>query len=288
MTQVTFLDYLKRQGLRERTIRLYDRIRRRWEADGFTDALAWIEDLNTDVLAARTVATYRAAVFHWLDSQGIVYDAHAIKRRVRGKSQQRHYRHGLTRAELDEYLEALKASGTPEPSWTILQLLPECGLRVSEMCALPIGAVQSVGAAKGLRFAGKGNKERFVPLGRRGVQLLSAWRRDRRKELTSSSSSWMFPSVQQPDNHVSPVTVRAHLRQVRSDAGLSAAITPHTLRHTYATLLLERGAELRVIQDLLGHASIATTARYAQPSVSKLVAAVELLENEDGENESED
>ena len=82
-----------------------------------------------------------------------------------------------------------------------------------------------------------------------------------------------------PERPVSAETVRAHLRQLRAETELPATLTPHVLRHCYATELLDRGVELRVLQDLLGHASISTTALYARPRVEKLAEAVALLDD---------
>jgi integrase/recombinase XerD len=128
-----------------------------------------------------------------------------------------------------------------------------CGLRISEAATLEVTAVD--GAAGLVRVIGKGNKERYVPLPApvlAELRLLWTSHRDKR---------WLCPSPRGKG----PITRRAlglTFRKVVAEAGITAHVTPHSLRHSYATRLLESGVELRIVQILLGHASIGTTAVY--------------------------
>lgn len=273
-----FDDYLADLGLSDSTAAVYARLQRRWEAEG-QEPVEWLRSLPLHEMPARTVNLYRAAVMHALDHQGVDYDPARLRKQTRGRKRQRNYRHALTPDELELYREAVEASSIPEPCWTILRLLPYCGMRVTEACRLPAGALRKVGDVPGLLFHGKGNKERFVPLGKRGRRVLTDWRKVRRARLDGEASPWLFPSPMNPERPVSAETVRAHLRQLRAETELPATLTPHVLRHCYATELLDKGVELRVLQDLLGHASISTTALYARPRVERLAEAVALLDD---------
>ena len=128
-----------------------------------------------------------------------------------------------------------------------------CGLRISEAAALEVTAIDGVNGL--IRVVGKGNKERCVPLPAPVLtQLRQLWTSHR-------DLRWLCPS---PTGN-GPIT-RAALwqtfKKVKGEAGIKARVTPHSLRHSYATRLLEAGVELRIVQILLGHASIGTTALY--------------------------
>ena len=128
-----------------------------------------------------------------------------------------------------------------------------CGLRISEAATLEVTAIDGVKGV--IRVVGKGNKERCVPLPAPVLaELRRLWtsHRDRR---------WLCPSP----TGKGPITRWAlgqTFRKVVAETGIKTRVTPHTLRHSYATRLLEAGVELRIVQILLGHASIATTALY--------------------------
>jgi integrase/recombinase XerC len=230
-------------------------------------------------MPARTVATYRAAVFHWLDFQKIPFDRSSAIRVSRGRSKQRTYRHALSPGELILYDQAIDKSDIPDPYWTILRLLPWSGLRIAEACTLKGDAITTHGAISGLLVVGKGNKSRFVPLPKHGRELLKAW-----IKIRDRSSDWLFPRGRGRkglDRPALPDTARLYLRELRgATKGLPANLTPHVLRHCYATTILNRGGNLRELQDLMGHASISTTAIYTAPSVERLASVVDLLEDE--------
>jgi site-specific recombinase XerD len=136
---------------------------------------------------------------------------------------------------------------------TCLALMYACGLRISEATTLEVGAIDS--ANQLLRIIGKGNKQRLVPLPAPLLdELRSLWR-------THRNPRWLFPNrdgVNPVSAHVLSRTFRAATRA----ANITQPITAHSLRHSYATRLLEHGVDTRVVQVLLGHANIATTAIY--------------------------
>ena len=134
------------------------------------------------------------------------------------------------------------------------------GLRVGEVARLKIASIDSNRMLIGVE-AGKGGKDRYAMLSPRLLDILRAyWRRVR-------PSLWLFPG-QEPGEHVSIATLQDACRRARKRARIGKPVTAHALRHSFATHLLESGADIRVIQVLLGHADISTTARYAQVTMN--------------------
>jgi integrase/recombinase XerD len=147
----------------------------------------------------------------------------------------------------------------------ILSCCYAAGLRISEAVCLTIPAIDS--ARMVLRVEqGKGKKDRYTMLSPRLLEILRDWwRRDKPKH-------WLFPG-DLPDRHISKDAVEQACQKARSLCGIPKPITPHSLRHAFAVHLLESGADVRTIQLLLGHRSLATTARYLRIATSKLCAA---------------
>ena len=147
----------------------------------------------------------------------------------------------------------------------LLELLYGSGLRASELVTLPRGALR-----KGQPFLilrGKGGKERLVPISSRAETAVERW-----LEQVASASAWLFPGGK---SHLSRVRLFQIVRQMAADAGISPdRISPHVLRHAFATHLLSGGADLRVLQSLLGHADIATTQIYTHVDSARLVELV--------------
>ena len=147
----------------------------------------------------------------------------------------------------------------------LLELLYGSGLRATELVSLPRGAVR-VGQPF-LILQGKGSKERLVPISSRAEQAVVRWR-----EEVPTSSLWLFPSGK---SHLSRMRLYQIVRTMAADAGIPPErISPHVLRHAFATHLLSGGADLRVVQSLLGHADIATTQIYTHVDASRLVQLV--------------
>jgi integrase/recombinase XerD len=165
----------------------------------------------------------------------------------------------LSEGEVLKLLEALKL-----PKYRVLfTTVYAAGLRISEACALKVSDIDS---ARGvIHVRGKGGKERFVMLSPRLLAVLRAyWKLERPPE------PYLFTSG--TSQHVNIDVAREALHDAAHTAGIDKKVTPHVLRHSFATHLLERGTDLRIIQVLLGHASIKSTQRYAQVS-TKLIAA---------------
>ena len=145
----------------------------------------------------------------------------------------------------------------------VLMLAYGAGLRISEVCSLQVSDIDSQRMVIHVRN-GKGGKDRYVMLGARLLRLLREYWR-----LTQPQGSFLFPGSKGAP-HMQPSTVQRMLQTVVAACGFSKRITPHTLRHCFATHLLEAGTDIRMIQQRLGHASIRTTVRYTQVSTRQI------------------
>jgi integrase/recombinase XerD len=154
----------------------------------------------------------------------------------------------------------------------LLELLYGSGLRASELVSLPLAAVPR--DAPFLTVTGKGGQQRMVPVSGRARQALSRWLAVRGLDTHAPGSKHLFPS-RGTSGHLTRVRLFQMLRALATSAGISPEkVSPHVLRHAFATHLLEGGADLRVLQTLLGHADIATTQIYTHVDSARLVALV--------------
>jgi integrase/recombinase XerC len=151
----------------------------------------------------------------------------------------------------------------------MIEVMYGCGLRAAEVCGLKLRGVNL--EARSLRVIGKGDKERAVPLGAAAADALARYLHEARPELTGGRAvDEVFLSVR--GRRLCPSDVRRALSRAVGRAGLPHR-SPHALRHSFATHLLEGGADLRSIQELLGHASLGTTQVYTHVSVRHLRTA---------------
>lgn len=169
---------------------------------------------------------------------------------------------------LDEVEKLLEA---PEPDTpqgvcdkAILELLYACGLRVSEVCKLKIYDVDD----EFVRVMGKGKKERLVPIGEAAIAAIDKYLSTCRSQTDSEKIQELF--VTSKGNPISRIAIWKMVKEYAKKAGITKNISPHTLRHSFATHLLDNGADLRIIQEMLGHSSISSTDRYTHISKSHL------------------
>lgn len=148
----------------------------------------------------------------------------------------------------------------------VLELLYASGIRVGELSSLDIGSVDF--AQQTVRVMGKGSKERIVPLHRRALSTLADYTRRSRPEMLKHDSSALFLSVR--GNRLSTDAVRRILNHYVNAVGLDLHVSPHLIRHTFATHLLEGGADLRTVQELLGHVALSTTQIYTHVGRKRL------------------
>jgi len=174
----------------------------------------------------------------------------------------------LTAAEIDQLLQPGQPATPPSLcDDAILELAYASGLRRSELCGLRLEQLHL--EAGFLNVIGKGNKERVVPVGGKAVSALNRYLTDGRPGLVKPRSpANVF--LTQRGSAFAPVTLWSRIKRRVRRAGVARNITPHMLRHSFATHLLEHGADLRVIQELLGHATISTTEVYTHVTGSRL------------------
>jgi integrase/recombinase XerD len=188
----------------------------------------------------------------------------------------------LSMADVDRLL-AVAAEGIDDPDRTpgqrlraarltcLLETAYATGLRVSELVALPALAAQNRTGA--LMVRGKGDKERLVPLGDKARAAMVRWLA-LRAEAGLSASKWLFPA-DSAQGYLTRQQVGRELKALAGTAGLRGAdISPHVLRHAFASHLLQNGADLRVVQTLLGHADISTTQIYTHVLEERLKSLV--------------
>lgn len=164
-------------------------------------------------------------------------------------------------------VEERAASGEPLAlrNLALLELLYGSGLRATELVSLPRRAVRQ--GQPFLMLRGKGDKERLVPVSARAADAVQKW-----LPHAAGSSPWLFPSGK---SHLSRVRLFQLVRAMAGLAGIAPdRVSPHVLRHAFATHLLAGGADLRVLQSLLGHADISTTQIYTHVDASRLVELV--------------
>lgn len=154
----------------------------------------------------------------------------------------------------------------------LLEILYAAGLRVSEIAGLRLGAIARDGRT--LLVRGKGNKERMAPLSEPARMALTAWLERRKAILGEHASPFVFAS-RAAAGHITPARIAQLLKDLAVRAGLEPArLSPHVLRHAFATHLVDHGADLRAVQQMLGHADIATTQIYTHVASDRLTRAV--------------
>ena len=174
----------------------------------------------------------------------------------------------------DEVRRLIRAAGTLPDSererlTALLEVIYAAGLRVSELAGLPLAALSRDG--RFLTVRGKGDKERLVPLSAPAREALDAWRKVRQRLLKEGQTSrFMFPS-RGASGHITPSRIAQLLKDLAPVAGINPSrLSPHVLRHAFASHLVDHGADLRSVQQMLGHADIATTQIYTHVARDRL------------------
>ncbi|SIO17225.1 integrase/recombinase XerD [Rhodovulum sp. ES.010] len=231
-------------------------------------------------LAASTRARRLSAIrqlFRFAYEEGWRADNPALQ--IRGPGRARRLPKTLTHEEVDRLLDA--AGATPREALRnvcLVQLLYATGMRVSELVSLPVAAAR--GDPRMLLIRGKGGKERMVPLSPPAREALAAWLTHRdaaeasARERGANASRFLFPSRGRL-GHLTRHRFYMLIKELAVAAGIDPGkVTPHTLRHAFATHLLAGGADLRSIQTLLGHADVSTTEIYTHVLDERLRALV--------------
>jgi integrase/recombinase XerD len=226
-----------------------------------SDVVDFLSSLYTRGLDSRTVGRHLVTIrnfYRFCATDGLIAQDPAAN--IESPKIYQGLPHFLSVAEVEQLL------AQPDPSTLLglrdkamIELLYSTGLRVSELCGLRVSDIQMNSGS--LRCIGKGNKERIVPVGRKALEIVGAYLRDSRpKLLREGVSPHLF--LGQRGRKINRVQFWELLRDYGRKAGLRESLTPHMLRHSFATHLLDRGADLRAVQLMLGHADISTTQIY--------------------------
>ena len=236
-----------------------------------SDIEAYLVSLDADGMSRATRARRLSAIrqfYRFAFEEGWRADNPAV--RIKGPKREKALPKSLTEDEVDRLLDAARTGGRAGDrvrNTCLMEVLYATGMRVSELVSLPVQAAR--GDPRMLLVRGKGGKERMVPLSAPARQALAGWlnERDARDEAAvkktgNAPSRYLFPSGS-ASGHLTRHRFYGLVKELAVIAGVSPArVTPHTLRHAFATHLLARGADLRSIQTLLGHADVATTEIY--------------------------
>ncbi len=269
-------------GASENTLLAYGRDLKsfyEWLSDNHLDAQtarradveAYLVDCDTQGMALSTRARRLSAIkqlYRFAFEEGLRSDNPAIE--IKGPGRSKRLPKTLSHDEVDRLLDAARSHGRKDDdklrNSCLMQLLYATGMRVSELVSLPVMAAR--GDPRMLLVQGKGGKERMVPLSPPARDALAQWlaARDEADEIARKSgkpsSRFLFPS-RGKTGHLSRHGFFLLIKQLAGRADVSPSkVTPHTLRHAFATHLLAGGADLRSIQVMLGHADLATTEIY--------------------------
>ncbi|MGB5160228.1 MAG: tyrosine recombinase XerC [Thermoanaerobaculia bacterium] len=285
-----FVEHLEEErGFSAHTVRAYKRDLERFlrflSVDFLNEELSAVRPQAVDALAVRSFLASQAraglgpqsqarslsalrSLFRFACREGTLVrnPAEGVRSPKQARSLPRHLRPG----EVENLLEAAEGD---EPlarrDSAILELLYASGLRVSELSGLDWPDLNL--EARTLRVMGKGGKERMVPFGKPAAEALARWLQvwEEVRDPSRGPSEPVFLNYR--GTRLSARSVRRIIDRYVEKAALAAGVHPHTLRHTFATHLLEGGADLRTIQELLGHSSLSTTQRYTHLELERLL-----------------
>lgn len=235
---------------------------------------SWLGEQHAAGHARSTIARRAASVrsfTSWCERRGIIETDPG--RRLKSPQVQQKLPTVLDVSEASRVMDVAaeqSAQGDPKAirDRAVIELLYGTGIRVSELCALDRNDVQW--ETRTLRVMGKGRKERVVPFGKPAAAALESWMLVRAEMANDTSDHALFLGVR--GARLDPRTARSVVVRLTHEADVPT-LAPHGLRHSAATHVLEGGADLRAVQELLGHASLATTQRYTHVSVERLRTA---------------
>jgi integrase/recombinase XerC len=278
------------RGASEHTVRAYSREVRAFatylEHDAKVGAIAKVEHLHIrgylavlygrglgKASAARALASIRSW-FKWLAKEGHVAQNPALL--VSTPKRPVNLPRVPSMEEVNRVLDSKDDAGAwPARDRVIFELLYGCGIRNSELCGLDMASIRWSDDAVLVR--GKGRKERLVPLGDHAAQALRAYLPERALRLTAAGKAGLIAAgpvlMNARARGTCRLTTRSVGRIVKAIAlsrGLAADVHPHTLRHAFGTHMLEEGADLRAIQEMLGHERLSTTQRYTQLTMGQV------------------
>ena len=283
-----FLSFIEQvEGLSPETVRAYHghlEAYARWCARAGVDGLdpssrelrRYLAEMRAAEYSSRTVSAHLSALrsfFRWLNLEGISKNSNVDA--LVAPKQERKLPSTLTAEQLDA-LFAAPEEGTPDGlrDAAMLELFYASGARISELAALDVDDIDAAGGT--VRLFGKGSKERIVPLYRRALEAVDVYEREGRPVLLAKGKPGAIPQGRDPlfisarGQAMDSSALRYRFDVLKRRAGLPSDITPHAMRHTFATDLLAGGADMRSVQELLGHESLSTTQIYTHLAPERL------------------
>jgi integrase/recombinase XerC len=217
---------------------------------------------------ARSLAAVRS-LYRWLAREGVVEQNPA--KLVSTPKLAKKLPRVPTIEEMNGVLDGQmpEAAAFPERDRLMLELLYGCGIRNSELTGIDVEDIRS--SAEIILIRGKGKKERYVPFGGSAAQALAVYLPQRQKLLQDLHKSPPALLINRRGGRLTTRSVGRIIKKIAVAKGLSPDVHPHTLRHAFGTHMLEEGADLRAIQELLGHERLATTQRYTQLSMKHVL-----------------
>jgi len=233
--------------------------------------LNWIHELGMTARSQARVISGIKAFYKYLLLENIVSDDPTTL--LEGPKIGQKLPDFLTVEEINKLIAAIDRSKPQgERNKAIIETLYSCGLRVSELVTMKLsGCSFDVGFIK---ITGKGNKERIVPIGNVAINQLERYFQSYRNHLGIQSGEEDFVFLNRRGKHLTRVMIFTIIKDLALIAGIRTSISPHTFRHSFATHLIEGGADLRAVQEMLGHSSITTTEIYTHLDRDYLRSAI--------------
>ena len=280
-TVADFLNHLRERNASPHTIKAYagDLANfagyagsRGWKSIDHIAIRGFLSQLYEKGLGKTSVARSLAAVrslYRWLAQEGAVEQNPA--KLVATPKLPKKLPRVPTIEEMNSVLDGQmpEVAAFPERDLLMLELLYGCGIRNSELTGINLDDIRV--SAETILIRGKGKKERYVPFGGAVVSALAPYLAARRDTLAEMRKSTPALLINQRGGRLTTRSVRRIIKKIAVAKGLSSDVHPHTLRHAFGTHMLEEGADLRAIQELLGHERLATTQRYTQLSMKHVL-----------------
>jgi integrase/recombinase XerC len=277
-----FLDRLRERNVSPHTVRAYARDlgsfsgyvgSRGWKAIDHIAVRGFLSQLYARGLSKTSVARALAAVrslYRWLAQEGVV-EQNPAKLVATPRLPKK-----LPRVPTIEEMNAVfagampEAAAFPERDRLMLELLYGCGIRNAELTAINVDDIRV--SAEAILIRGKGKKQRYVPFGESAGSALAGYLPARELLLAATKKNTPALLINQRGGRLTTRSVGRIIKRIAVARGLSPDVHPHTLRHAFGTHMLEEGADLRAIQEMLGHERLSTTQRYTQLSMKHVLA----------------
>ena len=229
--------------------------------------LGWLHKKNKKTTIARKLSAVRS-FFKFLVKRGVIDDSPADS--ILTPKQDKTIPEYLPVDEMFRLLNSIQTGSILDlRNRAIFETLYSCGIRVAELVGMDVRNVDFSGGV--IRVLGKGRKERIVPIGQKALAAIKIYREQAKKVwgISADHNGPLF--LNKNKGRLSARSVARILDNLVKACGLLKPVSPHTMRHTFATHMLDAGADLRIVQELLGHKSLSTTQKYTHVSIDRLM-----------------